>query len=83
MGRFEIEFSKKAARQYTRLPQDYKTLINSALKRLAQGQHDHLQPIKGETDVFRLRVGKYRILFKKFEKTIVIAKIGTRGDIYK
>lgn len=83
MGKFEIEFSKKAARHYTGLPQDYKTLIDSALKRLERGRHDHLQPIKGQPDVFRLRVGKYRILFKKFKKTIIIARIGTRGDIYK
>ncbi|HDQ39510.1 MAG TPA: hypothetical protein ENN39_00535 [Desulfonatronum sp.] len=43
----------------------------------------HLKPVEGEENVFRVRVGRYRILFQKREKTIVIARIATRGDVYK
>jgi len=80
---FTIVFAKKAAKQYSRLPDDYKTLVDAALYRLMQGQHQHFKPIEGEADVFRVRVGKYRILFQKREQTILIARIGTRGDVYK
>ena len=83
MGRFEIEFSKKAAKQYRKLPQDYKSLLDIALKRLCDGIPTDLKPVEGEKDVYRLRVGRYRILFKRHNKTVLIAKIGTRGDIYK
>ncbi len=83
MASFTIEFAKKAAKQYSRLPDDYKTLVDAALYRLMQGQHQHLKTIEGEENVFRVRVGKYRILFQKREQTILIARIGTRGDVYK
>jgi mRNA interferase RelE/StbE len=83
MGRLEIEFSKKAAKQYRHLPQDYKTLVDAALKKFCEGLPTDLKPIQGEKDVYRVRVGRYRILFKTRESTLLIAKIGTRGGIYK
>ena len=38
-----------------------------------------------EGDIYRLRVGKYRMLIKvyKEKQTILVVKIGPRGDIYK
>ncbi len=42
-----------------------------------------VKPITGEKDIYRIRVGRYRILFKKIESTLLIAKIGPRGDFYK
>lgn len=83
MGRLAIEFSRKAAKQYQKLPHDYKTLVDAALARLSDGVPTDLKPIEGEKDVYRVRVGRYRLLFKWSEKTLLIAKIGTRGDFYK
>jgi len=37
----------------------------------------------GEERTYRIRVGKYRIIFIAFEESIVITKIGSRGNIYK
>jgi mRNA-degrading endonuclease RelE of RelBE toxin-antitoxin system len=55
-----------------------------------------IKPLVGENGVFRLRVGKYRIKFEYFMKTITkddgsteqeralhIIDIDSRGDIYK
>ena len=44
-----------------------------------------IKPIEGEKDIYRLRVGKYRILlkFRKNEKVILVIRIGLRGDVYK
>jgi len=56
MGRLEIEFSKKAAKQYRHLPQDYKTLVDAALKKFCEGLPTDLKPIQGEKDVYRVRV---------------------------
>jgi len=41
--------------------------------------------IAGEENTFRLRVGKYRVLFKIYEKekVIVIVKADLRRRIYK
>ena len=50
MGRFEIKFSKEAAKQYRKLPKEYRGLVDIALYRLSQGLELDLKPIEGETD---------------------------------
>lgn len=41
--------------------------------------------IGGGKNIFRIRVGKYRILYKVYpdEKYLLITEIGKRGNIYK
>lgn len=83
MGRFEIEFSKNAAKDYLKLPKDYKALIDLALSKLSEGMPLDIKPITGEENTYRIRVGKYRILLEIIEKTVLISRIRSRGDVYK
>ncbi|MBI5674866.1 MAG: type II toxin-antitoxin system RelE/ParE family toxin [Nitrospirae bacterium] len=83
MAKFEIEFSRSAAKDYKKLPKDYKTLIDLVLSKLIQGVPVDIKPIAGEENIYRIRVGKYRILAAVIENTILITKIGPRGDVYK
>lgn len=39
--------------------------------------------MKGFTDIYRVRIGKWRIVFEKKESEGRIVDINTRGDIYK
>jgi mRNA interferase RelE/StbE len=63
------------------------TTLVEHLKQLESFPQTRLDIIKisGEKDTFRLRIGKYRALFKVYdeEKTIVVAKIDLRRRIYK
>jgi mRNA interferase RelE/StbE len=83
MARFEIEFSKSAAKDYKKLPKDYKILIDLVLSKLTKGIPVDIKPIVGEEGIYRIRVGKYRILAALIGTTILITKIGPRGDVYK
>jgi mRNA interferase RelE/StbE len=83
VGRFEIEFSKKAAKDYKKLPKDYKVLVDLTLHKLSEGLPIDIKPITGEEDSYRIRIGKYRILFSIIGNAILITKIGARGDVYK
>jgi len=83
MARFEIEFSKSAAKDYRKLPKDYKALIDLVLSKITQGLPVDIKPIAGEENTYRIRVGRYRILATVIENTVLITKIGTRGDVYK
>lgn len=73
MGKFEIEFSGNAAKNYKKLPTDYKALVDLTLRKLSSG----------EENIYRIRVGKYRILFSVMGSTLLITKIGPRGNVYK
>ena len=83
MARFEIEFSKSAAKDYKKLPKDYKVLIDLVLSKLTNGIPTDITQIAGEENTYRIRVGKYRILAAIIENTVLITKIGPRGDVYK
>ena len=83
MGKFEVEFSKEAAKQYKKLPRGYKSLIDIVLHRFSEGLELDLKPVKGQKDIYRIRVGKYRVLLRKFDKVVLVFKISTRGDVYK
>jgi len=83
LGRFEIKFSREAAKQYKKLPKEYKSLVEIGLFRLSEGLELDLKPVEGEKDVYRIRVGKYRVLFRKFNKTVLVFRISPRGDVYK
>jgi mRNA interferase RelE/StbE len=58
-----------------------------ALVDLAENPYvdNHVKRLKGKHDLFRKRVGDYRIIFKIVddELIIMVLKIGNRGDIYK
>lgn len=58
-------------------------LVDLALSWLVEGLPVDLKPISGEENTYRIRVGKYRILFEVIGKTLLISKVGSRGDVYK
>jgi len=82
---WQIEFSKKAYKNYKALQRGYQKKINKILNLLMNKEKIDIKPVEGEKDIYRLRVGKYRMLIKvyKEKQTILIIKIGPRGDVYK
>jgi mRNA interferase RelE/StbE len=83
LGKFEIKFSEEAAKQYKKLPKGYKSLLDFALYGLSEGLELDLKPLEGEKNVYRVRIGRYRVLLRKFDKTILVFRISTRGGVYK
>jgi mRNA interferase RelE/StbE len=83
VGKYKIEFSNKAAKDYSRLPENYKSLINLAFSKLSEGIPVDIKPVVGEKDTYRIRVGRYRILFAVVDKVVLVTKIKPRGDVYK
>lgn len=52
MARFEIEFSRRAARDYRKLPEHYKALVDVALSKLSKGLPTDMKPITHEEDSY-------------------------------
>jgi mRNA interferase RelE/StbE len=51
---------------------------------VAQLPDGDVKPLQGYTDGRqRLRIGKYRVIFKISGENLYVIEIGSRGDIYK
>jgi len=79
----DFHFSKKAQKAIIKMDKTLKKRIREAIEKLpTEGDIKMLQNYKPTS--FRLRVGKYRIIFRVVtEKDIYIDNIDSRGDIYK
>jgi len=78
-----IFFSKTSLKYLTKLEQQVRTNIIEAIEGLPD--KGDICKMRGQSiqNIYRLRVGKYRILYVQGEDTIKILEIDTRGDIYK
>lgn len=78
-----ILYSKSSLKYLSRLEKGTRTTIMGAIDKLPD-QGD-IKKMRGRSiqDLYRLRAGKYRVLFLWTEATIKIIDIDTRGDIYK
>lgn len=76
----EIEYTKQAVKQISKLDKPTKQRIKSGIEKLPLGDIKRLQ---GVTPVmFRLRVGDFRILFEMSADRIIIRSVLPRGEVY-
>ena len=76
----KLTILKEARKFLSRLPKDTQQYIADAIFELPEGD---IKPFEGEALAFRLRVGKWRVVYQIIGDEIIIRKIGSRGDIYK
>lgn len=76
------QLSKQAKKYLKAIQPRIAGKLLEAIEMLPAGK---VKPIKGQKTppLFRLRVGKYRIIFLKSAQNIRVVKIDTRGDVYK
>ncbi|KPJ88971.1 MAG: hypothetical protein AMS17_03615 [Spirochaetes bacterium DG_61] len=76
----KILFSKKAEKYLASLPPRIALHILDRIQKIPEGD---IKPLSGRKGEYRLRMGKYRVLFFIEKEDIYVVKIDTRGDIYK
>lgn len=82
---FDYTLLKNAEKFLLKLPQNEQIRIIQALDNLINNYTNlDIKKLKGRLE-FRLRVGKYRILFIEDTNNnlYIITAMGSRGDIYK
>lgn len=84
----QIKYTKTAQKYIEKLPRDIKQLIKKSIEGLAENPpKGDIKNMEGSKDGRkRLRVGKYRVIYKYENDTtvyILIMDVGSRGDIYK
>lgn len=85
MARYKLEIARSAERQLRKVPADDRRRLARAMLALADDPYPAgSRKLTGYDDVFRVRVGVYRILYSVSGRTlvIIILKIGYRRDVY-
>ena len=79
---YKIIIKKKAKKFIDKLPKNEKMRIVKAIEVLPNGED--IKKLKGDSDLFRLRVGDYRIIYTvdNGELTVYVIDAGNRGEIY-
>ncbi|MDG7016393.1 MAG: type II toxin-antitoxin system RelE/ParE family toxin [Nitrososphaerota archaeon] len=82
---YEVRLSKRALRELLALQQPTRSRI---VERLEQLKGDPLPrgvaKLQGRQDLYRVRVGDYRILYEVFrdEGLVLVEKVDHRGNVY-
>ena len=86
MASYEIEIARSAERQLRRLPPADQQRVVAAILPLSDNPFPPgSRKLSGYDDVFRIRVGRYRVLYSVSEKKliIIILKIGHQKNVYR
>lgn len=83
---YQIEFTKKAAKEFLNLPEQEKKRLQKAINLLIIDPNPRGSiKLSGEDNLYRIRVGNYRVVYTIFEEKvlILIVKIGHRREVYR
>ena len=85
---YKIVFKKSAEKELLKLPLFVQKKLREALILLSHNPFPDLlvvKKLKGEEDLYRIRVGDYRLIYElqKAIITIVVIRVGHRKDIYR
>lgn len=79
----KILYSKTSIKYLQTLERNITRKIMESVEKLpSEGDRKKLKGKKVK-NIFRLRIGKYRVIYSLEKDVIKIVKIDTRGDVYK
>ncbi|UCF47513.1 MAG: type II toxin-antitoxin system RelE/ParE family toxin [Myxococcales bacterium] len=86
MASYNVELTRTAEKQLRRIAKRDRKRVVEAIQGLAERPRPRgARKLQGYDDIYRIRVGQYRIVYEVFEDRVVliVLKVGHRKDIYK
>ena len=86
MATYRIEVSATAERQIRTLPRADQLRVVRVIRALSTDPHPPgCRKLAGHADVFRVRIGRYRVLYSIEDRRliIIILKVADRKDVYR
>lgn len=86
MDSFRLRWRRSAAKELRQLPpEDVIRIVAAAEALLVDPYPDGCAKLSGSQRSFRIRVGRYRLLYDIYDQTLVIEviKVGHRRDVYR
>ncbi len=86
MAKYELLISQSAEKTLKRIPKKDISRVTVVIEKLAiDPRPQGCRKLSGEVDIYRIRVGVYRIIYEIENQLlrILILKIGHRKDVYR
>jgi mRNA interferase RelE/StbE len=83
---YEVQILPKAARQIKALSLEIRQDITLTIQSLANEPRPiGVKKLSGEKDIYRVRVGNYRVLYQIIDKVLVVVfvSVGHRREVYR
>lgn len=79
--KYRIELNKKSQKFIKSQPPKQQERLIKAIYKLPEGD---VKALAGFNNVYRLRVGDYRVIYEKYDDMLLITvvNVGNRGQIY-
>ncbi len=84
--RYEVRLARRAVRSLAELQRRDLQRIRAAIDLLAENPRPpNCVALQGETGVYRVRVGDYRIVYEVFDRVLVVqvVRVGHRREVYR
>jgi len=81
--KYLIEFKKTAVKDIERIDKKESLRILNKIKLLEDGLKGDVKRLTNYTPEFRLRIGKFRVLFEVIENVVIIYRVKHRKESYK
>lgn len=78
-----IVISPRAEKELKRIPKIHQIAIVKKIRSLTSSYNLSKEKLTGYKDIYRVRVGQYRIVYRQWVDEIFIVLIGHRKDIYR
>ena len=83
---YRVRFAKRAAKQFQALPKQEQERIQPKIDALAaEPRPKGIVKLSGEENLYRIRVGNYRILYaiEDDQLLVLVVTVGHRRDVYR
>lgn len=83
--KYNIEFKRVALKSLKKLPKSTQVAIRERIQRLSDAPYEDCEKLEGFDDLFRVRVGLYRLVYQiqKNRLVVLIVRVGHRSEVYK
>jgi mRNA interferase RelE/StbE len=84
--KYKVGFTDKSISDMDDIPDDDFERIHKACKRLEDNplpDGKHIKKLKGYKDLYRIRIGDYRVVFQWKGKDVTVIRVLTRQDFEK